>query len=116
MKKALLLVVIFAVFAVVTGVFAEAPKGEPVEKSGIIEVKKAENGEKYNTVILKAGSELFKLLPVKDKNLLPEIEALAASEITVKGLLLAPDKDHPLAAIKVESFTINQASPSSSLK
>ncbi|HOT29244.1 MAG TPA: hypothetical protein PLU72_13745 [Candidatus Ozemobacteraceae bacterium] len=81
-------------------------KGEIVEKTGTIEVKQAEKNEKYNTVTLKAGNDVFKLLPVKgNKTIMGDLEKLAGKEVTVKGELLPANEKHPMAAIKVESFT-----------
>lgn len=81
-------------------------KGEIVEKTGTIEVKQAEKNEKYNTVTLKAGNDVFKLLPVKgNKTIMGDLEKLAGKDVTVKGELLPANEKHPMAAIKVESFT-----------
>lgn len=82
-------------------------KGESVEKSGVVEVQKAEKGQKFDNVTLKIGSDVFRLIPTGPgkKGMMDEISKLAGKEITVKGILLPvnPPK-FPLAAIKVESF------------
>ncbi len=92
-----------------TSIFAAPPAREEVEKTGLVDVKMAEKGEKFNTITIKVGEEVFKLLPGKEKKLLPEIEKLAGKEITVKGSLLPADAKHPLAAIKVDSYTVKEA-------
>lgn len=84
----------------------EVKKGDVVEKTGMVEVKKAEKNEKYNTVTIKVGNDVFKLLPVKgNKTIMGDLEKLAGKEVTVKGELLPASDKHPMAAIKVESFT-----------
>lgn len=120
MKK--LVIVTGLVAALVGGVpfsaMAAAPaietkvKGEIVEKTGTIEVKQAEKNEKYNTVTIKVGNDVFKLLPVKgNKTIMGDLEKLAGKEVTVKGELLPANDKHPMAAIKVESFTEKAAAP-----
>lgn len=83
----------------------ERPKGEACEKTGTVEVKKAEKGEKHDSVLLKVGAETFKLLPAKDKKgIMKDLEKLGGVEITVKGNMVAANDKHPLPAIFVESF------------
>lgn len=95
----------FAVLAAEKPV-VEVKKGEIVEKTGTVDVKKAEKNEKYNTVTIKVGNDVFKLLPVKgNKTIMGDLEKMAGKEVTVKGELLPATDKHPLAAIKVESFT-----------
>ncbi len=86
------------------GKFAKV-KIEQVEKTGVLEVKAKEKGEKYNTVTLKVGEAIFRLIPGKgSKGKFDAIEKMAGKEITVKGGLLPANEKHPLDAIKVDSF------------
>ncbi len=82
-------------------------KGEPVEKTGVIEVTPSEGKQKFPTVTLKVGADVFKVVPGKGgKNIMKKLEALNGKTVTLKGNLLpANPPKHPMAAIKVESFT-----------
>ncbi len=83
-------------------------KMEQVEKAGVIEVIKADPAkqEKYDTVLLKADKETFKLLPGKDKKLFKPLAGMNGMNITVKGDLVPPKPPkYPLAAIKVASYS-----------
>jgi hypothetical protein len=107
MRNALVLCgIVLFLLAGMSGLFAaDNAKAETVTKSGVVEIKKAEKGEKYDTVMLKAGAEVFKLLPGKDKAEFAKIEALAGKTIEVTGSHLpANPPKYPMAAIKVESF------------
>jgi hypothetical protein len=98
-------------------VFAEknpkAPLGakvkvEEVEKTGVIEIQKADQTkkEKYDTVLLKVAEETFRLIPGKDKAEFKKLEAMPGKQVTVKGgLLPANPPKYPLAAIKVDSYS-----------
>ena len=94
---------------------AKVAKGEAVEKTGVIEVTPADATKKekpgkpvYNTVGLKVGAESFKLLPglpkKAGKEIMEDLEKLVGKEVTIKGMLMAANEKHPMAAIKVESF------------
>ncbi|HOY67325.1 MAG TPA: hypothetical protein PLP29_10575 [Candidatus Ozemobacteraceae bacterium] len=89
-------------------------KAEAVEKTGVVEVKPADQAkkEKYNTVTLKVGNDTFKLIPGKgNKTIMADIEKLAGKEVTVKGDLLPADDKHPMAAIRLQSFAEKAAAP-----
>ena len=91
---------------------AAKKKAEEVEKTGIIEVKPAEKGEKFDTISIKVGAETFKLLPGKGaKKLMDELKALAGKEVTVSGKMIEPNEKHPLPAIKIKSYTVAGAAP-----
>src|SRR3989338_8344064 len=81
-----------------------------VEKTGVIEVQKADSAkkEKYNTILLKVGEETFKLLPGKApeiKKTFKGLNALGGKEVTVTGELKpANPPKYPLPAIIVETF------------
>lgn len=115
MRKVLSVVIIIALcaFALVMDVQAkEKGKGEKiakrdiVEKSGLIEVKAPEKGQKYGTVLLKVGEEAFKLIPAKTaKGIMKKLEALAGKDVTVNGTLLPASDKFPLAAISVTEFS-----------
>lgn len=82
----------------------EKAKPELVEKTGVIEIIKADAAkkEKYNTILLKVGEETFKLLPGEDKKAFKPLEKLGGKTVTVTGQLLpANPPKYPLAAIKV---------------
>ena len=88
---------------------AGVPKAELVEKTGVIEIQKADPAkkEKYNTVLLKVGEETFKLVPSKAMMKgFKAIEKLGGKTVVVKGNLMpAKPPKYPLAAILVESFS-----------
>lgn len=87
---------------------AKEVKKELVEKSGVIQIIKADAAkqEKYDTILLKAGDETIKLLPGKDKKLFKPLEKLDGKTVAVKGEFLPPNPPkYPLAAMKVASFT-----------
>ena len=81
-----------------------------VEKTGVIEVQKADTAkkEKYDTILLKVGEETFKLLPGKApeiKKTFKGLNALGGKEVTVTGELKpANPPKYPLPAIIVETF------------
>jgi len=81
-----------------------------VEKTGVIEVQKADSAkkEKYDTILLKVGEETFKLLPGKApeiKKTFKGLNALGGKEVTVTGELKpANPPKYPLPAIIVETF------------
>ena len=85
-------------------------KAEMVEKTGILEVQKADTAkkEKYDTILLKVGEETFKLLPGKApeiKKTFKGLNALGGKEVTVTGELKpANPPKYPLPAIIVETF------------
>ncbi|NLI79011.1 MAG: hypothetical protein GX442_21535 [Candidatus Riflebacteria bacterium] len=84
----------------------KAAKGQAVEKTGVLEVQPPGPKQKYATVLLKVGKEVFKLLPAKTaKDIMPKLEAMNGKEVTVKGNLLPADAKHPLPAISITSFT-----------
>ncbi|HNV72200.1 MAG TPA: hypothetical protein PKO06_21005 [Candidatus Ozemobacteraceae bacterium] len=88
---------------------------ESVEKTGVIEVVKADAAkkEKYDTVLLKVGEESFKLIPGKNKKVFKMLEVMAGKNVTVKGTLMpANPPKYPLAAIKVDEYTESTAAPS----
>ncbi|HBE88730.1 MAG TPA: hypothetical protein DDW67_06275 [Elusimicrobia bacterium] len=98
----------FALLAVAAGARAEAPvkKTELVEKTGVIEIIKADaaKNEKFDTILLKSGEEAIKLLPGKDKKAFKPLEKMAGKTVTVKGEFLPPNPPkYPLAAIKVSA-------------
>jgi hypothetical protein len=89
---------------------AAKAQGEVVEKTGTIEIKKAEKGEKFDTVLLKIGDETLKIIPGKGKKeVMKELEQMGGKEIVVKGTLLPADEKHPLAAIKIDSYAAKAA-------
>ncbi|MBF0502207.1 MAG: hypothetical protein HQM09_18850 [Candidatus Riflebacteria bacterium] len=75
-----------------------------VEKTGMVELKAKTGTEKHDTITLKVGTEVFKLLPGGDKGVWQKLEKMAGKEITIKGDLLPADATHPMAAIKVKSM------------
>lgn len=85
-----------------------APKPEKVEKTGVLEVIKADPAkkEKYDTVLLKVGKETIKLIPAKDhKKEFKPLEVMGGKRVSVTGEFLpAKPPKYPLAAILVESF------------
>lgn len=117
MRKGLVLCVVMAFLLLGVTVFAEknpkAPLGakvkvEEVEKTGVIEIQKADQTkkEKYDTVLLKVAEETFRLIPGKDKAEFKKLEAMPGKQVTVKGgLLPANPPKYPLAAIKVDSYS-----------
>ncbi|HCC47196.1 MAG TPA: hypothetical protein DEQ38_03635 [Elusimicrobia bacterium] len=93
--------------AAMAGETIEKARKKSEEKTGTIEVIKADEAkkEKYNTVLLKVGEETIKLLPGADKKNFKKLETLGGKTVTVKGALLpAHPPKYPLAAIKVDSF------------
>lgn len=95
----------------------DAKKGEAAEKTGTVEFKAAEKGEKHDTYTLKVGAETFKLLPSKEfKNFNEELKKVVGKEVTVKGELLPANEKHPLAAIKIESCKEAAAAPAADAK
>jgi len=79
----------------------------PAEKTGVIEVKAAEKGQKYPTVTLKSGEDVFRLIPAKGNKEFSQLEKMAGKQVTVKGdLMPANPPKYPLAAIKVASFVV----------
>ena len=113
-KRILACCLTLGLFAAANVAFAadqkEKAKSEPVEKVGVIEIRKADPAkkEKYNTVLLKVGEETFKLIPGKDKEIkksFKKLESLEGKEVTVTGALMpAKPPKYPMAAILVESF------------
>lgn len=107
--------VAFAVLAGAAGAWAEGKakaKAELVEKTGVIEIQKADEAkkEKYDTILLKAGEEVIKLLPGKDKKAFKGLEKLGGKTVTVTGEYLPPNPPkYPLAAIKVQTFAVVKA-------
>ncbi|MGD9642604.1 MAG: hypothetical protein AB7V08_07675 [Elusimicrobiales bacterium] len=98
----------FTLLAVAAGARAQdqAKKPELVEKTGVVEIVKADaaKNEKFDTILLKAGEETIKLLPSKDKKAFKPLEKMAGKTITVKGEFLPPNPPkYPLAAIKVKA-------------
>ncbi|MBI5744346.1 MAG: hypothetical protein HY952_07340 [Elusimicrobia bacterium] len=100
---------------------AQAPKQEKkaelVEKTGVVQVQKADTAkkEKYDTVLLVVGADSIKLLPGKDKKSFKTLEGMAGKTITVLGEFLpARPPKYPLAALKVESFS--EAKPAAPAK
>jgi|GEM_PF-1763722 len=85
-------------------------KPEAVEKTGVIEITKADAAkkEKFDTIILKVGEEAIKLLPGNTpdhKRAFKGLNDLGGKEVTVTGdLLPANPPKYPMAAIKVSSF------------
>jgi len=96
----------------------EKAKNEVVTKTGVIEIIKADAAkkEKYNTILLKAGEETFKLLPGSDKKAFTPLEKLGGKTVTVTGELLpANPPKYPLAAIKVATV-VKAAAPKAPAK
>jgi len=93
----------------VLGAWAQAKaKPQLVEKTGVIEIIKADAAkkEKYDTILLQVGEETFKLLPGADKKAFKPLGKLAGKTVTVTGQLLpANPPKYPLAAIKVATVT-----------
>ena len=90
------------------------PAVEMVEKTGTIEIKKADEtkNEKYDTILLKVGDETIKLLPGKDKKTFKPLAKLGGKEVIVKGEFLPPNPPkYPLAALKVASVKAKPAAP-----
>lgn len=84
----------------------EKAKNEVVKKTGVISITKADAAkkEKYDTILLKAGEETFKLLPGADKKAFKPLEKLGGKTVNVTGELLpANPPKYPLAALKVAS-------------
>ncbi len=103
-------IIALGLLAVAAGAWAqakpEAKKPVIVEKTGVIEIIKADPAkhEKYDTILLKAGEESIKLLPGADKKVFKPLEKMAGKTVTVKGEFLPPNPPkYPLAAIKVQS-------------
>lgn len=97
-----------ALLAVAAGARAQdqAKKPELVEKTGVIEIIKADpaKNEKFDTILLKAGEETIKLIPNKDKKAFKPLEKMAGKNVNVKGEFLPPNPPkYPLAAIKVNA-------------
>lgn len=97
-----------ALLAVAAGARAQdqAKKPELVEKTGVIEIIKADpaKNEKFDTILLKAGEETIKLIPNKDKKAFKPLEKMAGKNVAVKGEFLPPNPPkYPLAAIKVNA-------------
>ncbi len=82
-------------------------KGDAVEFTGVVEVTPADEaaGEKYSTIVLKAGEESYKLLPSENKEAFNGLEAAAGKTITLKGTYLPADETHPLPAVKVTEWS-----------
>lgn len=98
----------FTLLAGAAGAWAQAPEKKPelVEKTGVIEIVKADaaKNEKFDTILLKAGEETIKLIPNKDKKAFKPLEKMAGKNVTVKGEYLPPNPPkYPLAAIKVNA-------------
>ncbi|GAB4268382.1 MAG: hypothetical protein Kow0029_03730 [Candidatus Rifleibacteriota bacterium] len=94
------------------GVMEEAPapapeKGDAVDYSGVVEVTPADTakGEKFATIILKAGEESLKLIPSENKDAFKGLEEAAGKTITVKGTYLPADDEHPIPAIQVTEWS-----------
>ena len=115
-NKLLACCVALGLLAGAVSVFAAEPgqktKYEIKEVTGVVEIAKADAAkkEKYDTVLLKEGEKTYKLIPAKDKNMFKKLEALGGKTVMVKGPLLpANPPKYPLAAIKVDSFSVVEA-------
>ena len=95
-----------------TGADIKAKAKQMKEVTGAIEIVKADlaKKEKYDTVLLKVDKETYKLIPAKDKKLFKELESLGGKTVRVNGEVLpANPPRYPLAAIKVNTFSVVEA-------